>query len=262
MNLTSKRHGAILLLTVCMLLSGAASPAMAQKITQPEKLLFQTNHFSNVRKPTRLGYSYHQEATAPNAPVASGAPGAAGVAEPATTASEAFDDDVVVDVVKRNDDGTASVSAKFLSGSHEIQIPPIDNAQGNPALLGFLERDILEMKRLTGGATGYFRKRIRLSLASPTLPVKKIDLTYEGKPIHAQEITIHPYQDDPLKERFGKFGDKGYVFIISDAVPGSLYRIYTTIKGDRPAPAVDASMTLARTDMADMKKTGMVAQRR
>lgn len=239
MRLQFKRRGSAVLLAAGMLMASVANHSLAQEISAPEKLLFQSNHFDNIRKPTKLTYSYRQEAAAP----------------------DAFSDDVSVEVVKRNDDGTASVAAHFLSGTREIPIPAIDHAQGNPAILGFLERDILEMKRITGGATSYFRKRIRLALASPTLPVKKIQVSYDGRMVPAQEITIHPYSDDPLKDRFGKFGDKGYVFIISDAVPGSLYRVYTTVGKDTNAP-IDASMTIARGDTADMKKTGLVAQKR
>ena len=242
MLLQSTRHDvtglAKLLVTAAAFAFSTASSA--QEISLPEKLLFQSNHFDNVKQPTKLNYMYRQEAA---------------------TAPDAFSDDVMVDVLKRNDDGTASVAAQFLTGTHAIPIPPIDHAQGNPAILGFLERDILEMKRLTGGATAYFRKRIRLALASPTLPVRKVDVGYNGAKIAAQEISIHPYSDDPLKDRFGKFADKGYVFIISEKVPGSLYRVYTTVKGDQPAPAVDASMTIARGDPAEARKTGFVAPR-
>ena len=219
---------------------GICTGSQAQEISVPEKLLFQSNHFDNIRQPTKLNYTYRQEAA---------------------KAPEAFNDDVMVDVLKRNDDGTASVAAQFLTGSHAIAIPPIEHAQGNPAILGFLERDILEMKRLTGGATAYFRKRIRLALASPSLPVRKVEVVYNGAKIAAQEITIHPYADDPLKDRFGKFADKGYVFIISDKVPGSLYRVYTTVKGDQPTPAVDASMTIARGDPGETRKIGFAAPR-
>ncbi|MBC7513601.1 MAG: hypothetical protein H7234_04105 [Herminiimonas sp.] len=231
--------GVAKLLIAAAALAFSASSA-AQEISVPEKLLFQSNHFDNIKQPTKLNYTYRQEAAA---------------------APDAFSDDVMVDVLKRNDDGTASVAAQFLTGTHAIPIPPIDHAQGNPAILGFLERDILEMKRLTGGATAYFRKRIRLALASPTLPVRKVDVVYNGAKVAAQEITIHPYSDDPLKDRFGKFADKGYVFIISEKVPGSLYRVYTTVKGDQPVPTVDASMTIARGDPAETRKTGFAAPR-
>lgn len=209
-----------------LLACAAAGMGQAQEISAPEKLLFLTNHFSNVKQPTRLTYAYRQEAPA----------------------AEAFSDQVQLEVVKPNDDGTAAVTVRFLSGPHEIPIPPIDHAQGNPAILGFLERDIAEMKRLTGGATGYFRKRIRLALAAPGLPVKNVAVSYDGHEIPAQQITVQPYTDDPLKDRFGKFADKKYVFIVSATVPGSLYQISTSLGADDAAP-VAASMTVERGDV-------------
>ena len=230
MKQASMRAGraTILALTLATggLIAGSMSSAAAQEISVPEKLLFQSNHFGSIKQPTKIKYIYRQEAAAP----------------------DAFSDDVSVEVVKPNADGTAEIAARFLSGTHEIPIPTIDHAQGNPAILGFLERDIAEMKRLTGGATAYYRKRIRLALAAPNVPVRKIDVTYQGRQVAAQEITIRPYVDDPLKDRFGKLAGKTYVFIVSDAVPGSLYKVYTTIDGekDKAIPAVDASMTIAQ----------------
>lgn len=219
------------------LVTGLAASAVAQEVSVPEKLLFQSNHFGNVRQPTKINYVYRQETASP----------------------DAFSDNVSVEVVRSNPDGTAEVAAHFLSGTHEIPIPAIEHAQGNPAILGFLERDIAEMKRLTGGATGYFRKRIRLALAAPNVPVRKIDVTYQGRQVAAQEITIRPYVDDPLKDRFGKFVGKTYVFIVSDAVPGSLYRVYTTLDGekDKATPAIDATMTIAQAGV--IGKSGAVA---
>lgn len=224
-----------------MLLALAATiqVASAQEISAPEKLLFQTNHFANVTKPTRLSYVYRQEAAAP----------------------DAFSDDVSVDVIKHNADGTASVAAQFLTGVHAVPIPPIDNAQGNPVLLGFLERDIAEMKRLTGGATGYFRKRIRLALATPTLAVQPVEVSYQGKSVSARQVVIYPYRDDPLKDRFGKFADKGYIFVLSDTVPGSLYRIYTTLNPAQAAEVIDASMTLAGSGTAGGKQASLAPPR-
>lgn len=225
------------------MLAGTVQAACAQEISAPEKLLFQTNHFANVTKPMRLSYVYRQVAAAP----------------------EAFSDNVSVDVIKRNADGTASVAAQFLTGVHAIAIPPIDDAHGNPVLLGFLERDIAEMKRLTGGATGYFRKRIRLALATTTLAVQPVAVSYLGKAVSAQQVVIYPYRDDPLKDRFGKFADKGYIFILSNEVPGSLYRIYTTLNAAQAGEAgetIDASLTLAGNGAGGNRQSALDAQSR
>lgn len=216
----------------------AAAPT-AQPITEPEKLLFLSNHFDNVRQPVKLLYTYRKEAAAP----------------------DGFEDAVTVDVMQHNADGTASVSAHFLSGTREIPIPPIEHAQGNPVILGFLERDIAEMKRVTGGSTSYFRKRIRMALAGPAVPVSTVHVTYQGKPVDARQITIHPYADDPLRDRFGALADKGYVFIVSNAVPGNLYRVYTTVASAKSAPAIDTSLTVAQADPVAATRAGQLAMR-
>ena len=217
------------LVVICVLMAAVTGAVRAQEISLAEKVLFQRKHFGNIKNPTTLNYTFHQTASG----------------------SDAFDDKVSVDILKRHADGTASVAAHFLTGSREISIPPIDHAQGNPVILGFLERDIAEMKRLTGGSTGYFRKRIRLALAASEVPVKKIKVTYRGGKVHAQEITIYPYLDDPLKERLGKYVSKGYVFITSEAVPGSLYRAYTTMVTAEATHSVATNMAIALDDKPD-----------
>ncbi|MEO5660288.1 MAG: hypothetical protein ABIQ90_10920 [Polaromonas sp.] len=222
MQENSRRFAGAILIALGALIAGTNAAIHAQEITLPEKILFQSKHFGNVKISTRLNYSFNEEEKGP----------------------DSFNDKVSIDILKCHADGTASVAAHFLSGAQEIHIPPIDHAQGNPVILGFLERDVAEMKRLTGGATGYFRKRIRLALAAPDVPVKKINVAYEGRQILAQEITIYPFLDDPLKDRLGKYVDKGYVFVTSDAIPGSLYRAYTTVMTEKGIHSVATAMAI------------------
>ncbi|MDY7575157.1 hypothetical protein [Actimicrobium sp. CCI2.3] len=234
MPISPTHRTGVLMLAAGMLLAIAASASSAQEISQSEKILFQSNHFGSIKQSTRIAYAYHQESAAP----------------------DAFDDAVTLTVTHPNADGTASVAAQFLTGSHAIAIAPIDHAQGNPAILGFLERDIAEMKRLTGGSTNYFRKRIRLALAAPEAAIKTITVNYAGHPVAAQEISVRPYVDDPLKERFGKFAGKGYVFVISDAVPGSVFQVYTTLPADHSAATIATTMTIQQKEPAPKKIAG------
>jgi hypothetical protein len=214
------------LLACCALMAAVSGSVGAQEISRAEKVLFQSKHFRGTKKPTTLNYAFHEAANGP----------------------DTADEKVSVDVLKRHADGTASVASHFLTGAREIPLPPIDHAQGNPMILGFLERDIAEMKRLTGGAAGYFRKRIRLALAASDVPIKEINVTYRGSQVSAHEITIYPYLDDPLKERLGKYVSKGYVFITSEAVPGTLYRAYTTMATENAPRSVLSNMVIALDD--------------
>ena len=233
MPIPTTRRSGVTLLAMAALMALCTSSSFAQEISQPEKILFQSNHFGTINKPTRVYYAYHQEAAAP----------------------DAFDDTVTLTISKANADGTASVAAQFLTGSHAIPIAPINHAQGNPAILGFLERDITEMKRLTGGSTNYFRKRLRLALAAPDAAIKTITVNYAGRPVAAQEITVRPYVDDPLKDRFGKFAGKGYVFVISVAVPGAAIQIYTTVASDQSPAAIITTMTILQKEPVPPKIT-------
>ena len=226
MRVQIQRCSSAILLAFCALTGVATAPVHAQQISLAEKILFQSKHFGNIKRPAVLNYTFHQ----------------------AANGADAFDDKISVNILKRHVDGTASVAAHFLTGAQEIPIPPIEHAQGNPVILGFLERDIAEMKRLTGGATGYFRKRIRLALAASEVGVKKIKVIYGGSQVSAREITIYPYLDDPLKERLGKYVSKGYVFITSEAVPGTLYRVYTTMATDDAGRLVATNMAIASDD--------------
>lgn len=204
----------------------AAGAVSAQDITAAEKLLFQSSHLQNVAVPRVLRYRY----------VRQDAEGAG------------FSDEVLIHVASRNADGSASVSSEFLHGERQLTIPAVQEAQGNPALLGFLERDIAEMKRLTGGSASYFRKRIRLALAE-SARVEDVTVDYGGRQLPGKKVAIQPYLNDPMGEKMPKYRAKQYVFILSDAIPGSVYRLSAMVPGASPAERNGAGVALIEETM-------------
>ncbi|MET0983521.1 MAG: hypothetical protein ABWY02_15555 [Telluria sp.] len=186
----------------------ALGPAGAQPISQPispaEVLLFETDHLARTKAPATLVYEFRKQ----------------GNLEPA------FTDSVELDVSRNK--GQVHAVLRFLSGKRKQALPEVDDAHGNPVLLGFLEHDIAEMKRLTGGSVGYFRKRIRLALANGA-QVTPQRITYGGKTVEAKAVRIQPYLDDPLHARFENYVRKTYTFVLSNHVPGGVYRVSTTL---------------------------------
>jgi hypothetical protein len=196
----------------------AAQPAAAQAIAEAETLLFQTGHLQNVRAPLTLAYAFHKE----------------GSLEPG------FDDQVRLVLAA----GKPAVTMHFLSGARERPAPAADDPEGNPVLLGFLERDIAEMARLTGGSSSYFRKRIRLALAEAA-QVRPRRFSYAGKPVDGREISIEPYLNDPMRQRFEQYVNKRYTFLVSAQVPGGVYQLRAAVAGAAgAAPLMDESLTL------------------
>ncbi|WP_332876052.1 hypothetical protein [Massilia sp. S19_KUP03_FR1] len=195
-----------------------ATQAAAQDISVAETLLFQTRHLGNVRAPATLRYSFHK----------------AGSVEPG------FDDRVLL--VLSNTRPAATL--QFLTGPREYTAPAVDEPEGNPVLLGFLEHDIAGMQRLTGGASAYFRKRIRLALAG-SAQVRAHHFTYDGKEVDGREIVIEPYANDPMRARFEQYVGKRYTFIVSPQVPGGVYQV----RAAAGSPAlVDETLTLVGAD--------------
>jgi hypothetical protein len=207
-----------------------ARTAAAQPVSQAETLLFETDHLARLNAPATLVYSFRKDSNV----------------EPG------FSDKVGLDLARVN--GKLSATLHFLSGEHKQDIPVLEEAHGNPVLLGFLEHDIAEMKRLTGGSTSYFRKRIRMALAEEA-QVTRQPITYQGKTVQAQAVRIQPYLNDPMHARFEKYLHKTYTFVLSDQVPGGVYQLRTsigkpeTVRTAAPAspaavPVIDETLTL------------------
>jgi len=192
----------VLVLAVLALL--AAGPAGAQPVSAAEVLLFETDHLARTPAPAVLVYDFRKVGNV----------------------DAGFSDTVELDLSRK--DGHTHARLRFLSGERKRALPDIDDAHGNPVLLGFLEHDIAEMKRLTGGSTNYFRKRIRMALANAAQPGRQA-FAYQGKSYEGQVVRIQPYLDDPLHARFEAYVQKTYTFVMSDSVPGGVYQISTTL---------------------------------
>jgi hypothetical protein len=237
MMLTKRLSAPLAALALATFATGA--PA-AQPVSQAETLLFETDHLQGLRAPATLSYAFRKS----------------GNVEPG------FDDTVQLELVEAN--GKKKASLHFLTGPRKHDLPAVEDAHGNPVLLGFLEYDIATMKRLTGGSTNYFRKRIRMALAEAAR-VTREPIAYGGRQLQAHVIRIQPYLNDPLHARFEKYVGKTYTFVVSEQVPGGVYQVRTALgtgavsrsAGAQPpaakvgAPAVlEESLTLVKVAQA------------
>lgn len=200
-----------LVLGCWLLLPGAV--LAANDFSAAERALFLDNHLAKLKPPLTLHYGYRKSGTM----------------------EAAFEDTVDVVLAAQANGSCCAASARFLSGERQMRQAEVDSAEGNPAILYFLERDIREMQRLTGGKSNYFRKRIRMAVYEGA-SIRKLTLPYRGRPVAVREISISPYLDDPGRSRYEKLANKEYVFMLSDAVPGGLYGIRSRIN-DKSADA-------------------------
>ena len=194
---------------------GPAAPENKQDFSAAERLLLMSDQFHMLKPPATLNYSYRKS----------------GSLEPG------FTDSVNLKLARLPDGKCCQASGDFLTGERRTPLPEVEQAQGNPVILFFLERDIREMQRLTKGSTVYFRKRIRMALYEAA-KVSDARFTYKGKTVTGKEIVINPYKDDPNRAKFEKFTGKQYVFSLSDDVPGGVVAIRTQIPAAAGADAL------------------------
>ncbi len=207
--------------------AGSARAEPSNEITEAERQLFMTDQLSPLKPPATLNYTFRR------------------------TGSQETPFEDTVEVRISEDKGARKVITACLNGARKKEMPDVDGALSNPALLCFLERDIAEMERLTGGKAAYFRKRIRLALAEGPkgTPVK---VTFGGKSVDAREYRITPYSNDPNKQKFPKYLAKTYLFVLSDAVPGGIYRVDSVVpdptRPDGKSVLIEDDMMLASSN--------------
>jgi hypothetical protein len=207
-----------------LLRAPAAGAATPDQFSDAEKRLFVDDHLGNLpARASMLEYSFSRR----------------GSLEPAV------DDRAVLEVGAPAKSGGRFVHVDFLSNAQHVQLPDIDAATGNPIILFFLERDVREMHRLTGGSISYYRKLIRMALAEGA-QVAPVTATVDARPMSATEIRIEPYRDDPARPRYERFADKRYRFTLSDDVPGKVVEMrsdmFAPTGGDSPAGTLIAEM--------------------
>jgi hypothetical protein len=116
---------------------------------------------------------------------------------------------------------------------------------GNPVLMFFLEHDVSEMRATTGGATQYFRNRIRQAFVDRA-QVEPVSFPFNGTDEAGTAITLTPFRGDPTIARFAGLPEKSYRFVLSEAVPGTIYQIATSVRlNDAQASVVEETMTFA-----------------
>lgn len=190
----------------CLLLGESVAWA-EEDFSSAETQLFMQAHFQKLKLPSELSYQFSKS----------------GQLEPG------FQDKVWLVVKGKNKGACCETQVRFLTGERRLELPDIEAAKGNPVILYFLERDIREMQRRTKGQSHYFRTRIRKALYQTALE-RAVTLRYKGRSVSGLEYEITPYQDDPLRTRFGLWADKHYVFTLSNAVPGGVAAIRTWVK--------------------------------
>ncbi|SMF80295.1 hypothetical protein SAMN06265365_10921 [Tistlia consotensis] len=220
-----------MLLAVAVLAAGPARAA-GESYSRAQTELFATPHLENVTQPETLHYDFRR----------SGA------------AARPLDDSIDVIVTEVRPDGRKNLSFRFLSGPNQRRFPPVEGFRGNPLIMLFLERDVAEMAAATGGSPLYFRTRLRAAFGTDaqvedvTLP-QATTSPPDASGAKARLVTVEPFARDPMIDRFPRYKDKRYEFLLSAAVPGGVERLTTILPAASGGqPAVEETVTFGKVE--------------
>ena len=168
--------------------------------------LFIDEHLKNITEPSRIYYKFIKE----------------------STREDNFVGNVVLNIVKIDDDNTKHITFRYLKGRNKVRFPPQIGAKGNPVFMLFFERDARDMQRLTGGNALFFRSRIRHTIAATD--IKDVELKFQGNKIEGKQISFQPFLETKLKNRVSRYKTKKFVLTMSEDIPGYIFKIETYIK--------------------------------
>ena len=200
----------------------AAQPAATETpdtetFSEAESRLWMTDQLSTIDKAMRLTYRF----------------------EKSGSLEKGFTDTVKFVVSRINADGSKAAAIEFFSGERNFPVPPVDSTTVNPVLMVYFQGDVYEMNRLTDESASsrerwrYFQRRIKLALAE-TATVKPVEFAYQGRQWKGHEISFDPFVNDPHKDALKQFSAKHYSVIVSEELPGYIYRIETHVPGAAP----------------------------
>ncbi len=210
-----------LLLVLC-----CSAPAVAEEaaeFSEAERRLWMTDQLESVDGAMQIVYSFEKS----------------GTLEPG------FQDRVRFVIERLNDDGTKAASLEFFTGERNFPVPAVSSTTVNPVLKVYLQGDVYEMNRLTDpeGTSRerwrYFQRRIKFALAE-SATVEPASFSFGDREWQGYRISFEPYRNDPKRNLFEKLADKRYTFVVSDELPGYVYRIETLV------PAEDGGAPLIR----------------
>ena len=181
--------------------------------------LFIDEHLKKINEPSRIYYKFIKE----------------------STREDNFKGNVVLNIVKIDEDKTKHITFRYLKGRNKVRFPPQVGAKGNPVFMLFFERDARDMQRLTGGNALFFRSRIRHSIAQQKL--RMLNLISMEKNIQGNKSHF-TFLKTELKNRVSRYKTKKFIVTMSENIPGFIYKIETYIKDlENPDDIVKETLT-------------------
>lgn len=178
----------------------------ADGYSEVNNALFDSPHMQSIKVPGSLNYQYKK--TAIN--------------------EQTKEDTITVNITNISDAGRTDQAYDFFTGENKRPYQDRKKLSGNSIFMLFLEWDVHELERQTGGSWRHFQRRIRWAMAAGAAK-KDVLIAYQGKELKATQYIIQPYANDEKSARYGEHANKYYTFTLSAGIPGTIYEVRSII---------------------------------
>lgn len=219
---SNARRRLLAAIVVVLGIAVAVAPAHAGDEEIATEAVFERQHLDNIEAPTTLRYSYERNGS---------------------LLGDLVDQARLV-ITAIAADGRKQVEFHLFSGADARHVAPQQGFRNNPMIVAFLQRDVEQMSRITGGSPHYFRNRIREAFTrAATVQAEAVTVAFEDRKLEGTKVTVRPFVHDPQLPRFPQFRDKQYEFLLAPEIPGGVYSLRALTPNGTGEPLLDETMT-------------------
>ena len=117
------------------------------------------------------------------------------------------------------EDGNEMAYLEFRQNNKHRAMGVFPASVGNPMIMVFYESAIRDMAESAGGSPYYIRNRVKDALVQPAEVVEG-EMVFDDKSVPVQTILMHPFAEDPNRDRMQGFGNLVLSVTVSKEVSG------------------------------------------
>ncbi|MGD9785250.1 MAG: hypothetical protein AB7E80_10570 [Hyphomicrobiaceae bacterium] len=209
---------------VVMLSPMGSGPAAATATAT--SVLFDAKHLASLGKGDRLAYRFQRTVSNPQ------------------LLGEPYSDDITVDILAADADQTKQVAVQVFTGERARREQRIAGMTGNPLLVVFLDRAVLNMTQLAGGNRPYLKQKIKIAL-DHTAQIDKVSVTYKGKAVEGYRVRVSPFLGDAAALKMMGYDGARLEFVVSENIPGQFASMTSVFESPmQGSPKLEERITL------------------